>query len=589
METTAQRGLMRAAAVVDRRFSWARLPKPLALITLSGIRMALRRENLFDPRGIRLPWGPAAPPSQPRSLTRSADGTGNNLDYLEMGRAGSPFGRNVPLSDCYPTDVLTPSPRVVSQELLARDEFHKADTLNLLAAAWLQFEIHDWLSHGGNRRIDPWVIDLPDNDPWPHHPMRVRRSHAPDSTITSGPPAYPNRQTHWWDASQLYGSDSEMQHRLRSHTGGRLLLGPDRLVPIDEATGRDLAGVTGNWWVGLAMMHGLFIQEHNAICEMLSENHRDWSDDQLFEVARLINAALIAKIQTIEWSTAVVANSTMRTALLANWWGLAGEWFTRHFGRISRRDEISGVPGSATDLFGVPYAITEEFVSVYRMHPLLPDHFQFQALQDDHLLRAYSLSDVLFGGARKVLEEVAMPDALYSFGINSPGALTLHNYPKDLQQLRRPDGEFIDLGTVEILRDRERGVPRYNQFRRRVHLAPKTYFRNFSDDPEIVAQLRAVYADPEQVDLLVGLLAEAPPPGFAFSDTAFRVFILMATRRLKSDRFYTYDYRPEVYTAEGLEWIASNSMGSVLARHYPALAGTMRGVTNAFKPWSSHG
>ena len=39
-----------------------------------------------------------------------------------------------------------------------------------------------------------------------------------------------------------------------------------------------------------------------------------------------------------------------------------------------------------------------------------------------------------------------------------------------------------------------------------------------------------------------------PPEGFAFSDTAFRVFVLMAPGRLKSDRFFTYDYRPEVYT-----------------------------------------
>ena len=33
-----------------------------------------------------------------------------------------------------------------------------------------------------------------------------------------------------------------------------------------------------------------------------------------------------------------------------------------------------------------------------------------------------------------------------------------------------------------------------------------------------------------------------------FSETAFRVFILMASRRLKSDRFFTVDYTPRVYT-----------------------------------------
>ena len=45
------------------------------------------------------------------------------------------------------------------------------------------------------------------------------------------------------------------------------------------------------------------------------------------------------------------------------------------------------------------------------------------------------------------------------------------------------------------------------------------------------------------------------PPGFGFSDTAFRVFILMASRRLKSDRFFTDDFRPEVYTQAGFAWV----------------------------------
>ena len=40
--------------------------------------------------------------------------------------------------------------------------------------------------------------------------------------------------------------------------------------------------------------------------------------------------------------------------------------------------------------------------------------------------------------------------------------------------------------------------------------------------------------DVDRVDLMVGMFAEDLPEGFGFSDTAFRVFILMASRRLKS-------------------------------------------------------
>ena len=51
---------------------------------------------------------------------------------------------------------------------------------------------------------------------------------------------------------------------------------------------------------------------------------------------------------------------------------------------------------------------------------------------------------------------------------------------------------------------------------------------------------------------MVGLYAEPLPKGFGFSDTAFRVFILMASRRLKSDRFFTDDYDAGTYTQAGL-------------------------------------
>ncbi len=86
---------------------------------------------------------------------------------------------------------------------------------------------------------------------------------------------------------------------------------------------------------------------------------------------------------------------------------------------------------------------------------------------------------------------------------------------------------------------------------------------------------------------MVGLYAEPLPPGFGFSDTAFRVFILMASRRLKSDRFFTIDYRPDVYTPAGFEWINQNTMVSVLLRHFPSLEPALRGLQNGFVPWNS--
>jgi len=181
---------------------------------------------------------------------------------------------------------------------------------------------------------------------------------------------------------------------------------------------------------------------------------------------------------------------------------------------------------------------------------------------------------------------MSMKDVLYSFGTMHPGVITLHNYPRGLQYRKEPNGDLHDIATTEIIRDRERGVPRYNEFRKLVHRPPVTSFEELTDNKEWVEQLRRIYDnDINKVDLMVGMYAETPPPGFGFSDTAFRIFILMASRRLNSDRFFTTDYTPTVYTQTGLNWIINNSMSTVLLRHFPALAPSLRSVKNAFAPW----
>jgi hypothetical protein len=145
---------------------------------------------------------------------------------------------------------------------------------------------------------------------------------------------------------------------------------------------------------------------------------------------------------------------------------------------------------------------------------------------------------------------------------------------------------LLDLAAVDIMRDRERGVPRYNQFRQLLHRPPAKTFEEITSNRIWAQELSDVYGgDVNRVDLMVGMFAEDLPAGFGFSDTAFRVFILMASRRLKSDRFFSIDYRPEIYTPEGLEWINENNMRSVLLRHYPEIKPALREVDNAFAPW----
>ena len=118
---------------------------------------------------------------------------------------------------------------------------------------------------------------------------------------------------------------------------------------------------------------------------------------------------------------------------------------------------------------------------------------------------------------------------------------------------------MLDLAATDILRIRERGVPRYNDFRELFHRGRSAVRGADRRRPSTRRSLRRVYGDVDRLDLMVGLYAEPLPKGFGFSDTAFRVFILMASRRLKSDRFFTRDYRPEVYSPAGFDWVRATT------------------------------
>ena len=138
-------------------------------------------------------------------------------------------------------------------------------------------------------------------------------------------PTFVTADTHWWDGSQIYGSDPTFARAIRSGEGGRLRITPEGLLPEDVEAHVDLRGVAGNFWVGLALLHALFMLEHNAICERLHAEYPELDDQTLYEKARLVNAALMAKIHTVDWTPAIIAHPTTVRALRANWCGLLGE------------------------------------------------------------------------------------------------------------------------------------------------------------------------------------------------------------------------------------------------------------------------
>ena len=569
---------------------WFNLPRPAQGIRLYQIREEMREKNLADTEEPPLETS-TSPPAGDAFNIRTSDGTYNDLKCPRMGSAGMRFGRNVPLSEAFPdtANILTPSPRRVSLELLTRTTFQPATILNVIAAAWIQFMVHDWFVHKKGTWSFTHDIPLDAGDTWHERPMRVPKTpaDAPKVEGSTRPPAYINENTHWWDGSAVYGSSPASQASLRAGRDGKVLVSPSGRLGIDPVTGLEITGFTENGWVGLSLLHGLFALEHNAICDHLKKHNTKWDDERLFQQARLVNAALLAKIHTVEWSTAILPKDVLSTGLRANWYGRFSK-LQNVFPKLADNDIFSGIPGSPTEHHGVPFTLTEEFVSVYRMHPLMPDHFTIKSAKTGEGLANAELPELLGRRGVEFLGKYELADLFYSLGIHNPGAVRLHNHPKFLQDLVQDNGERFDIGTLDILRDRERGVPRYNRFRRLLNKAPVKSFEELTDVPQWAEEMKRVYNnDIELVDNMVGMLAEPLPEGMGFSDTAFRIFLLMASRRLKSDRFLSKDYRPEIYTKQGIDWVEENTMKSIILRHFPSVAFAMEGIPddNAFKPW----
>jgi hypothetical protein len=486
--------------------------------------------------------------------------------------------------------------------------------------------------------------------------------------------------------------------------------------------GQEAVAFPDNWTVGLSFFHNVFAREHNLFVDEFRKQdpekdsglrdparpderipYKRVGDDDLFEIARLAVAAEIAKIHTIEWTPQLLYNEAAYLAMKGNWSGLfhgsdfvkllldkigakiatdprrAAAWRSVRAslegivgagsdacaGRtIFSRDERGGGDprciNGGTDHFGSPFNFPEEFVTVYRLHPMVPDLIEYRDLgRGANLVRnKIPLVETLRAGATTAMRERGLANWALSMGRQRVGRLTLRNHPRFLQDLAMPRLDTpagkIDAAALDIIRDRERGVPRFNEFRRQYGLKQMTSFGDFIDEreaegsPERVEQeklarlLREVYGqhvcdtskiitaaqvnddgtkindclgkedgamvdNVEDVDAVVGWLAESVRPhGFAISETQFQVFILNASRRLFSDRFFTSSFRPEFYTQFGLDWVTNNGPGGkrmdrarpngheaevsplkrVLLRTIPELKPELDHVVNAFDPWA---
>ncbi|CAA0828492.1 Alpha-dioxygenase 1 [Striga hermonthica] len=410
-----------------------------------------------------------------------------------------------------------------------------------------------------------------------------------------------NRRTPWWDGSAIYGSDQETMQKVRTFKDGKLKISEDGLLIVNP-NGTVLTGDVRNIWAGLSALQALFVKEHNAICDALMKEYPDLEDEELYRHARVVTSAVIAKVHIIDWTVELLKTDMLLAGMRGNWYGLLGKRIKDTIGHTGVT-LLSGIVGSNKPVdHGVSYSLTEEFVSVYRMHTLLPDKLLLRNLdalpgpnKSPPPQKEIDMEEMIGQQGTQNLSKIGLAKLMVSMGHQSCGAIELWNYPmwfrnlisQNIDGTDRPDP--IDLPALEIYRDRERSVARYNDFRRSLLLIPIAKWEDLTDDEEAINTLRHVYGDDvEELDTMVGLTAEKKIPGFAISETAFVIFLLMATRRLEADKFFTSDFNEEVYTKKGLEWVnTTESLKDVLDRHFPEMSGKWMNSASAFSVWDA--
>ena len=151
---------------VNRFIRWDKLPRVIGALNLEALRVELRQYNLHDGyASVNAQGNPDMEPMTDKRFkyTRNSDGKFNSTEMPLMGCTGMRLGRNFPRAlTPKPTEeeLWNPNPRMLSERFMARKSFIPATTLNLLAAAWIQFQTHDWFSHESVRSILSWPTSV---------------------------------------------------------------------------------------------------------------------------------------------------------------------------------------------------------------------------------------------------------------------------------------------------------------------------------------------------------------------------------------------------------------------------------------------
>jgi prostaglandin-endoperoxide synthase 2 len=303
-----------------------------------------------------------------------------------------------------------------------------------------------------------------------------------------------------------HGSSQWVRDSLKGSFGGRI---PEAEVELrlDKlyATGLE----RGNSSVGYVALSLVFLREHNRICDELHKINPLWEDERLFQTARMINICLLLKLTVEEYINHIAGQ---RIFCLDHTFAERQNWYRTNW-------------------------IALEFNLLYRWHSLVPDSLTVNGAKVP--ANEYRWNNSL-------LEKLGITDLINSASTQAAGRVSLLNNPVFLME--------SEYRTTQMGRDFR--LRSFNDYRKAFGLSRLTSFEQLTRDAHVAGRLQSLYHSIDNLELVVGLFAEAPPQGGLFGDlmltmVAYDAFTQIYTNPLLSQSIHTAEY----LTAYGLELI----------------------------------
>ncbi|XP_058794605.1 peroxidase-like isoform X2 [Phymastichus coffea] len=525
------------------------------------------------------------------SKYRTLDGSCNNPQNPKWGSAFTAYGRL--LFPNYADGIHMPkkergvhglpNPRAVSVALASQsDRTEVSKTLAVME--WSQFASHDisytpvrkmiWtgkpISCCGDdgqwplpRHVHPNCAAIPvaENDPdYGEHRVRclnyVRSMPVLKSDCSFGPAEQMNQVSHFLDGSTIYGSVLTKSSEIRAYEGGLLRVNTrnnQSFMPVAHVAPASLCNSKNCYLSGddrsnaepqTAVMHTLWVREHNRIAHKLAVINPEWSDETLYQEARRIVIAEIQHITYSEWLPLVI-----------------GKRFARSVG-LTVPTNYSNIPYSPND----PSVSNDVATAALRFLQSLKQG-KLSVTDNDRLINdSLRLSDYFY--KPRTIEKSGLFDGLIrGLATQTAQKMDIHLVSDITHQLYKTKGEVgLDQISLDIQRGRDHGLPGYNEYRKLCGLRAAKSFDDFLDyiPVEMVKNLRVLYKRSDDVDLVIGGMAERPIEDAILGPT-FRCLISMQFLKSRRTDRYFYDAadQPKPFTIDQLNTLKKVSLARI--------------------------